>query len=64
MEIGISDTDAPNFVFCTGATNFQKHAAMVYCVVQIQRLPPARSLSCSMYYFTFASYSQHKMATS
>ena len=37
---------------------------MVYCVVQIQRLPPARSISCSMYYFTSASYSQHKMATS
>jgi hypothetical protein len=39
--IGISDTDVPNFVFFTGATNSRVHAALVYCVVQVQRLPPA-----------------------
>ena len=43
---------------------FRSMQPWVYCVVQIQRLPPARSISCSMYYFTSASYSQHKMATS
>ena len=62
--IAISDTDASNFVFCTGATNSLVHAALVYCVVQVPRLPPANPLSFAMYYFTFASYSQHKIATS